>query len=413
MLTDVQCRKAKVADKPYKLTDSGGLHLYVTPAGGKHWRYRYEVKGRERVLSIGPYPAISIVEARSARDGAKTAQREGRDPSVAKKIQRAKVAGSDSATFESMAREWHGLNKSRWSSIHSSDVIGSLERFVFPVLGALPVTEIEPPAVLDVLRKIENRPAVETARRVRQRISSVFVYAIATGRGVTDPAAIIAGALAPAPVKRRQLAITNLDSAHAMMRKVEAEPANAVSKLAHRFLALTAIRKGTLVNTPWIEFDEIADNVWHIPAARMKLELKRKSDEAHDHFVPLSKQALDVIAVLRKITGGGPLAFPSDRNINKPLYRGAFGGLLEAAGYSGTHVPHGWRSTFSTVMNERFPADHNVIELMLAHAQGNKVSAAYNRAAHLERRKELAQIWADLILKNAKPAASLLEGSKR
>jgi len=413
MLTHLQCKRAKPTSTPYKLTDGGGLHLYVTPAGGKHWRYRYEVGGREKLLSIGPYPALSLVDARAARDGAKTAQREGRDPSVAKRIKRAKVAGSDSATFEAIAREWYDLNKSRWSLIHSSDVIGSLERFVFPVLGALPVTEIEPPAVLDVLRKIENRPAVETARRVRQRISSVFVYAIATGRGVTDPAAIIAGALAPALVKRRQPAITNLDSAHAMLRRVEAEPAHAVAKLAHRFLALTAIRRGTLVTTPWVELDKIEDDVWRIPAARMKLELKRKSDEAHDHFVPLSDQALDVIAVLRKITSGGPLAFPSDRNINKPLGRGVFGRLLKGAGYSGTHVPHGWRSTFSTVMNERFPADHNIIELMLAHVQGNKVSAAYNRAAHLERRKELAQIWANLILKDAKPAASLLEVPQR
>jgi integrase len=241
----------------------------------------------------------------------------------------------------------------------------------------------------------------------------VFVYAIATGRGVTDPAAIIAGALAPVPAKRRQPAITNLDNARKMFRRVEAEPANAVVKLAHRFLALTAIRRGTLVTTPWVELDEMKDNVWRIPAVRMKLELKRKSDEAHDHFVPLSKQALDVIAVLRTITNDGPLVFPSDRSNNKPLYRGMFGGLLKAAGFGGTHVPHGWRSTFSTVMNERFPADHNVIELMLAHAQSNKVSAAYNRAAFLKRRRELSQIWADLILEKAKPAKSLLAGPHR
>jgi integrase len=349
----------------------------------------------------------------TARDEAKAAQREGRDPSLAKRLQRAKVAGSDAATFEVIAREWYALNKSRWTPVHSGDVIGSLERFVFPALGALPVKDIEPPTVLDVLRKIESRPAIVTAHRVRQRISSVFVYAIATGRGVTDPAAIIAGALAPEPVKRRQPAITNLDEARAMLRKVEAEPAHAVTKLAHRFLALTATRKGTMVNTPWLELNEIEDNVWRIPAARMKLELKRKDDDAHDHFVPLSKQALDVIAVLRTITGDGPLAFPSARNPNKPLYRGFIGGLLKSAGYDGTHVPHGWRSTFSTVMNERFPADHNVIELMLAHVQGHKVSAAYNRAAHLRRRSELAQIWADLILQTAKPTARLLEAPKQ
>jgi integrase len=408
MLSDTHCRKAKPGETPFKLTDGGGLYLYVTPAGGKYWRYRYEHDGKEKTLVIGPYPAIGLAEARSARDDAKAAKRAGRDPSVAKRVARAKVAGSDAATFEAIAREWHGVNKSQWSLIHSDDVIGSLERFVFPVLGALPIKEIEPPAVLDVLRKIEKRPAIETARRVRQRMSQVFVYAIASGRGVTDPAAIISKALAPPPVKRRHPAITDLEAARQMLRKIEVQPVHSVTKLAHRFLALTSVRKGTLVNTSWAEYDTVEDDVWCIPAARMKLELKHKSDDVHDHLVPLSKQAIEVIAELRTITGDGPLMFPSEREDRKPLYRGAFRTLLDDAGYGGKHVPHGWRTTFSTVMNERFPTDQNIIELMLAHVPKNKVAGAYNRAEHLQRRKELAQIWADLILKDANPAAGLL-----
>jgi integrase len=395
------------------MADGGGLHLFVTPAGGKHWRYRYEFEGREKVLSIGPYPSVSITKARDARNGAKSTLRTGRDPSVAKRVERAKVSADDSVTFELIAREWYNLNKSKWTPVHADDVIHSLERDVFPAIGSLPLKEITPSIVLDdVLRKIEARPAIETARRVRQRISAAFVYGIASGRGESDPAAMVKQAMAPL-VKGRQPAIIDLDEARAMLAKAEAEPAHAVTKLALRFLALTSVRPGTLITTPWIEFDNIADNVWCIPAARMKLKLERKGDETRDHLVPLSRQALDVLGVLRKITGEGPLAFPNTRHGHKPMSENAIGYLLNRAGYHHKHVPHGWRSTFSTVMNERYKEDRAVIDLMLAHVPHNKVEGAYNRAAYLNRRKELAKIWADLILKGAKPAASLLEGPRR
>jgi integrase len=214
-------------------------------------------------------------------------------------------------------------------------------------------------------------------------------------------------------VKGRQPAITDLDEARTMLDKAEAEPAHAVTKLALRFLALAAVRPGTLTGTPWTEFENIAEDVWCIPAARMKLKLDKKKDETHDHLVPLSRQALDLVAVLRKITGDGPLAFPNTRHGHKPMSENAIGYLLNRAGYHHKHVPHGWRSTFSTVMNERFPADRAVIDLMLAHVPDNKVEGAYNRAAYLKRRKELAQIWADLILEDAKPVASLVDGPRR
>jgi integrase len=413
MLTDLQCRRAKPAVKPYKMTDGGGLHLFVTPSGGKHWRYRYEFGGKENLLTIGPFPSVSITAARTARDGAKSSLRDGRDPNVAKRVERAKVSADDSVTFELVAREWHKLNKSRWTPIHSDDVLHSMERDVFPEMGNLPLKEITPSIVLDdVLRKIEARPAIETARRVRQRISAVFVYGIASGRGESDPAAIVKQAMAPL-VKGRQPAITNLVEARAMLAKAEAEPAHSVTKLALRFLALTAVRPGTLIMTPWVELDNVSDDVWCIPAARMKLKLERKGDETRGHLVPLSKQAFDVLATLRKITGDGPLAFPNTRHAHKPMSENAIGYLLNRAGFHHKHVPHGWRSTFSTVMNERYKDDRAVIDLMLAHVPDNKVEGAYNRAAYLNRRKQLAQIWADLILKGAKPAASLLDGPHR
>lgn len=191
MLTDTECRKAKAGERPVKLTDGGGLYLHVTTAGGKHWRCRYEFGGKEKTLTIGPYPTISLTEARSARDNAKATLRGGRDPSVAKRLAKANVATGDEVTFEAVAREWHSLNKSRWTPVHANDVIRSLERDVFPDLGSLPIREIQAPAILRTLRKIEARPAIETARRVRQRMSEVFVYAIASSRPDTDPASII------------------------------------------------------------------------------------------------------------------------------------------------------------------------------------------------------------------------------
>ncbi|SDE11976.1 Phage integrase family protein [Bradyrhizobium brasilense] len=412
MLTDLQCRKAKATDSPIKLSDGGGLHLYVTPAGGKSWRYRYEFGGKEKLLTIGPYPAIGIVEARAARDEAKATKRAGRDPSVAKRLKLANVSTDDCATFEVLAREWHALNKSRWTPVHASDTINSLERDVFPDIGPLPVREITAPVVLSVLRKIEVRPAVETARRVRQRMSAVFVYGIASGRCDNDPAAIVKQAMAPL-VKGRQPAITDLEEARAMLAKAEAEPAHAVTKLALRLLALTVVRPGVIAGTPWTELDAINDDIWCVPAARMKLKKDRKTDATYDHLVALPSQALDVIAVLKTITSDGPLAFPNTRHAHKPMSENAMGYLLNRAGYHHRHVPHGWRATFSTIMNERFKADHDVIELMLAHVPENKVAGAYNRAEHLQRRKDLAQIWADLILKGAKPAKALLSGPHR
>ena len=414
MLTDTKVRNEKPRDKPFKLTDGGGLFLFISPSGGKLWRFRYQFDGKEKLLSIGPYPAISLADARAARDGAKATLRDHRDPSVAKKLR--KLAGSTSSenNFEAIAREWFALNKSQWVAKHADDVIGSLEKEVFPHLGQVPIKDITAPDVLNVLRLIEKRPAIETARRVRQRMSSVFVYAIASGRGETDPAAIIQKAMAPLK-KGRQPAITDLAAARTMLQKADDETAHPVTKLALRILALTAVRPGTLATTPWAEWAGLDSEapVWRIPAERMKMTKASKDDEARDHLVPLSRQAVEAIDALRTISGRGPLAFPNARHAHKPMSENAMGYLLNRAGYHSKHVPHGWRSTFSSVMNEAFPGDRAVIDLMLAHTSKDKVEGAYNRAAHLPRRRELAQLWTDIILEGAKPASALVDGPRR
>lgn len=395
-LTDTAIKKAKPADKPYKLTDGRGLYLFITPAGGKHWRMRYEIQGKEKVVTFGPYPDVSLADAREQRDKARSTLREGLDPSVVKQQQ---VIENQTTTFEALAREWHTLNTPQWTERHTADVLGSLERDVFPTLGPVPIKKITPPMVLDVLRKIERRPAIETAKRVRQRMSAVFVYAIASGRGETDPAAVVQSALAPL-IKGKQPAVTTLDEAREVLRKAEEIPAHPVTRLAMRILALTVVRPGELRGA---KPDEINGAVWIVPAERMKMKV--------EHQVPLSHQAVEAIQALR-IVSKGPLLFPSARHAHQPMSENALGYLLNRAGYHHRHVPHGWRATFSTIMNERHRDDWRVIDAMLAHAPKDKIEGAYNRAEYMTRRAELAQDWSDLLLEG-RPGPMELLGLRR
>lgn len=414
MLPDLSIKNKKPSDKPFKMADGGGLFVLVSPSGSKLWRLKYRYHGKEKLLSIGAYPAVSLSEARQARDDAKAILRAGNDPSVAKKLKKLSGATISADSVEVVAREWHGLNKSKWSEHHAQDVIYSLEKDVFPLIGNLPVRTITPQSVLAVLRLIEKRPAMDLARRVRQRLSAVFVFVISSGRADSDPASVVLGAMASVS-KGKQPAIIDLVAAREILSRVEAEIAHPVTKLANRLLALTTVGPGTLTGTPWAEFDEIdaTDPIWRIPAARMKRKKARKEDDAHDHLVPLSREALEVVAALRTLTGRGPLVFPNTLHAHKPMSENAIGCLLNRAGFHHRHVPHGWRSTFSTAMNELYPADRAVIDLMLAHIPKDRVEGAYNRQQHLTRRSELAQLWADTILEGAKPAADLLKGPRK
>ncbi len=413
MLTDAAIRRAKPGKKDYKLSDSGGLYLLCRPSGTRLWRLKYRFLGKEKALALGAYPGVTLLAAREARNVAKRVLAAGQDPAVHKRIQAAAAASVATETFEAIFREWHALQAPQWTEVHAADVLHSIEAWVLPDLGRLPVRQITPPLVLEVLRRIEARPAIETARRVRQRISAVFVYAIATGRGDNDPAAILKGAMAPL-VRRRQPAALDLSKVRQVLRDAEAVPAHPVTRLALRLLALTVVRPGTLRTTPWTDFQALdeAEPTWVIPAARMKLRLQHKDDEARDHMVPLARQAVEVIGVLRKLTGRGPLAFPNSRHAHKPMSENAIGYLLNRAGHHSKHTPHGFRASFSTLMNERSPADSKIIDLMLAHVPKDKVEAAYNRAAHLGRRRELAQEWADLLL-DGMPSALEISGLPR
>ncbi|MGC6400355.1 tyrosine-type recombinase/integrase [Sphingomonas sp. FW199] len=427
MLTDAKIRAAKPRPKPYKIADASRLYLLVTPSGGKLWRWNYDYDGKQKSMAFGAYPRVSLADAREKRDQAWSMLCEGLDPNVAKRLKIEANLEASRQTFERVAREWHGNAKAQWAIIHASDILRSLERDVFPIIGALPIAQLTPPLILGVLREIENRGAIETAKRVRQRISAVFVYAIAQGIATSDPAEKLGSVLKPLR-KGRQPAITEIGALREMIRAAEEDNARPVTRLGLRMLAFTAVRPSELRGAQWAEFEDLDGKLplWRIPSARMKGDLERKEAIDGDHLVPLTPQAVAVLRAIWPLTGGGPLVFPSNRHAHRPMSENAIGYLLNRAGYHGHHVPHGFRAAFSTIMNEWAerngdPHDRKVIDLMLAHVPKDKVEGAYNRAAYMPRRRELAAIWADMLSEGlpdpvelvGRPVKEIGSGSRR
>lgn len=412
MLSEMTVRQAKAKDKAYKLSDSEGLYLYVSTAGHRSWRLKYRFAGKERRLILGSYPALSLKEARDRKFEARKLLASGKDPGVEAKKAAMSASITAANTFEEIARGWFRLQEERWTPVHAQDVISSLEKEVFPWVGALPIAEIDEPIVLAVLRKIEKRGAIETAHRVRQRMSATFVHGIAEGVATRDPAAVVGKALKPVVRSKKRPAILSVEELQDMVRKTEGDPAAPLTKLASRFVAMTAQRIGSIRSMGWDELEGIDwedDNIcpealWRIPAPHMKISKQAKEDATFDHLVPLPAEAIAVLRATYRLTGRGPLVFPSNRNARVPMSENTLSYFYNRCGYQGRHVPHGWRASFSTIMNEwaernGTAADRYVIDLMLAHIpEGVSGSeGAYNRAAFLDRRREIAAEWASMI----------------
>ena len=428
MLTDAKCRAARAEGKNYKLADTGGLYLFVSTSGHRSWRLKYRVAGKEKLRVLGTYPELGLREARAVRDEDKKLLRQGKDPSLeAKRIALVnRVAGAE--TFELLGREWHSKQIARWKAVHAADVIESLDRDIFPTIGPLPITQIDAPLILAVLQKVESRGAVETAHRLRQRISAIFGYAIAKGQALHDPAAPLGKALAVKPTGRRWPAAKTIPDARNVLAVCDSAEASPIVKLAARFLALTAQRPGMV---RWLRWDELhhvdlyGDNtsgneLWRVPAAKMKQEITLREDEAFDHDVPLSAAAVDVIRHAYMFSSSSDFVFCGGNSIVKPISENALSYLHLREGLRGRHVPHGWRATFSTVMNEWSNEkgqenDRMVIDLMLAHAPAglSATELRYNRAAYMIRRRILAEIWTDMLLQGAAAVGSLCEGRRR
>ena len=428
MLTDAQCKGARAAGKAYKLTDSRGLHLYVSTAGGRSWRHKYRFGGLEKLRTLGTYPAITLKEARELRDADKRVLAAGRDPMIEAKREALATRLASSDTFETLAREWHGQQKSRWKPVHAAQVLESLVNDVFNDLGSLSVTQIDVTLVLATLQKVEKRGAIETAHRLRQRISAVFCYAIAIGRASNDPAAPLAKVLKPKPRARRWPAVTAIEDARRVLAISDTAEATPLVKLASRFLALTAQRPGMLRWMCWSELsgfdpartakDQIV--TWIVPAGKMKQEISLRGDDAFNHPVPLADSSVAVLLEAWSFSSGSQFVFPGHHSLQKPMSENALSYLYLREGLRGRHVPHGWRSAFSTIMNEWIvehggPRDPLVVDLMLAHLP-TSISASelrYNRAKFVDRRRALATIWADTLLKGAAPVDRIGDGRRR
>ena len=416
MLTEVQCKSARGADKPQKLADAQGLHLYITPAGHKSWRYKYRFGGKERRIVFGSYPELSLRKARELRDDARRELREGRDPGEEYRRRAARrSAGVElHRTFEAVARRWHELQSPQWKPRHSEDVLGSLEKQVFPKIGPQDINELTPAHIRELLQTVQAGGAIETAHRIRQRISAVFRFAMGSGLSEMDPAAAIGSALRPV-IRGKQPALLKLDEARAFLRAFEAEPVHITTKLASRLLALTAARPGTIQMAEPGEFEDLdgSQPLWRIPAEKMKLQRAQSELTEFEFVIPLSQQAVEVVKTAKVFARNRKYLFPSARHSHRPITDNALNtAYRRVQGFAGRHVPHGWRATFSTVMNERAiaqekPGDRAIIDLMLAH-QSNSVESRYNRAAYMPRRRKLAQDWADMLLKDFDPPDTFL-----
>lgn len=416
MLTDAQCRKAVPGDKPYKLADEKGLYLYVTPAGFKSWRLKFRFGQKEKKLILGPYPEISLAQARDKRDEARRLLREGIDPSVDRRQRAAQAQIASANTFEAIAAEWHRVKKPSWAPRYAQQIEERLKVHVYPALGKLPIGAITAALVLQTIRAIEARGTHEMAHLVRQYISAVFVYAIGAGIAQDDPAHAIRSALAPVQ-KGKRPALLKLEDARTVITSIDSRAGVSVTtKLASRLLALTAARPGVIPLAARSEFEGLdgPEPIWRIPAAKMKLSSERKRDVTWEFIIPLSTQAVETVQIALQLAGRRDYLFPSVRATAKPMTNNTLNVLYRRAGFEGRHVPHGWRASFSTILNEAASRagnreDRAIIDLMLAHVPEG-VEAAYNRAAYLPRRRELAQQWADMLMEGIDPPSALLRG---
>lgn len=385
-LTDAKARNAKPGTKPYKLADEKGLFLLVHPRGSKYWRLKYRLAGKEKLLAIGVYPETTLAEARAAAGDARKLIKADRDPLAERQAEKARAAVSAATTFEGVAREWMDTRRTKWAPTYADKVEQTLSTNLFPRIGRLPIASISAPVLLGALRPIEARGALEVAARARRWAGEVFRYAIATGRANDDPATALKGVLKTGqvvhyPALRR-------DELGEFQRKLVEYPGRPETRLALELLLLTFVRPGELRAARWTEFDlEAAE--WRIPAARMKARA--------EHIVPLSRQAVAALEELRTLTGHGEYLFPGGHKRVPYMSENTINKAITVLGYKGRIVGHGFRATASTILNElgRFPVD--AIERQLAHAERNRVRAAYHRAEYLRERRTMMQDWADLL----------------
>lgn len=389
MLTAAACNNAKPREKPYRLSDEKGMYLEVMPNGSKYWRIKYRIGGKEKRMALGVYPEVSLAEARTKRDEARKQVSEGIDPSAAKQEAKrtAKIAAANS--FEAIACEWLEHMKHKWSDGHYTYTKRRFGAYVFPEIGNAPIAQISAPILLSVARKIEAQGTIETAHKVMNSCGQVFRYAIASGRCERNPVPDLRGAIKERSAPKHMNALAEKELPE-LLRKMDAYATDNGGEMqtqyALQLLALTFVRTGELREATWEEFD-LDKAEWRIPAERMKAKAP--------HVVPLSRQAVEIVERLREMNGGYDLIFPG-ANPKRPMSKNTVLFALYRMGYRGRMTGHGFRAIASTLLNEmNFDAD--VIERQLAHAERNKVRAAYHRSEYLPERRRMMQHWADYL----------------
>lgn len=384
-LTDTAIRNAKPAPKAVKMFDAGGLFLLVQPTGSKLWRLKYRFGGKEKLLALGAYPEVGLRDARSRRDRAREQLANDEDPGQLRKIDKLlKRTASDNA-FEIVARAWWQNWKADKTERHADQVLRRLEADVFPDLGALPLSSITAPLLLSVCLKVQNRGAADIAKRAYQGCSQIFRYAIAHGLIDRNPAADVRPSDALRPTRKVNHARLDAKEIPELLRKIEAYDGSPLTRCALKLMALTFVRTTELIAARWSEFDLEAGQ-WRIPAERMK---KRRP-----HIVPLSKQALAVVAELQAFRNLSDMVFPGERDHDKPMSNNTILFALYRMGYHSRMTGHGFRGVASTILHE-LGHRHDLIELQLAHQEQNEVSAAYNHATYVPQRTKMMQEWAD------------------
>lgn len=386
MLTATACKQAKPLQKPYKLFDAHGLFLLVMPNSAKYWRLKYQYLKKEKLLALGVYPDVSLLDARDKQAQARKLIASGEDPAISKHRAKRAALIHQANTFEAVALEWHEATKSKWNTGHAANVLRSMQQDIFPHLGKLPIADITAPDVLFAARKVEARGALDVAGRVKQRCTAVFRYAIATGRTQFNPAADLRGVLKTRETQHhKHIPATELPEFLSRLGSNDRD--SPITLIALAMLMLTFVRQGELRGAKWTEFD-LNKRLWLIPAERMKMGTA--------HTVPLSNQVIQLLEQLRPHSGHREYLFPNAANPLKCMSENALGYCMNRMGYHGRATPHGFRGTASTILNEKgFRPD--VIERQLSHQERNQVRRAYNHAEYLEERIEMMQHWADYL----------------
>jgi integrase len=396
-LSDMQVRNAKPRDKTYRLFDGGGLYVEVAPTGSRIWRFKFvQANGKESRLTFGPYPEISLQDAREKRLETRRLMLQGVDPAKHRDTNKRLVADRLANTFEKIAREWYANKVPTWSERTAKNMIQRLEADIFPTLGRMPISEIQHRDVIAALRKIEERGANEIAKRLKAVVSQIFSYAIQCG--FTDRNLVVDMKDVLKTRRTGHFAAIDADELPAFLAALASNEARMFepTRIALRLMLLIFVRTSELIETPWSEID-LDKGEWIIPWQRMKRGKLTVNPDMTNHHVCLSRQALALLRELHSITGGRKYLFPNQRDPRKPMSNNTLLVTLERMGYKGRMTGHGFRALAMSTIKERLGYRHEVVDRQLAHAPKDKVTSAYDRAKFLDERKAMMQAWADYV----------------